>query len=86
MSWALAKIFATGTNGFAGPHNTDVNVMVLDNFVTSCFSTYKDVVRKVSFNQEMSEQVSYQVIMFPVSYNYVGNLHYQDFFLHSSLI
>ncbi|KAL7518584.1 hypothetical protein ACHAWX_003396, partial [Stephanocyclus meneghinianus] len=39
--------------------NSETNIGVYDNFVMSCFSTYRDVMKKVSFNQEMSEQLTF---------------------------
>ena len=53
MGWALAKIFATSTNLNADASNSETNIGVMDNFVTSCFSTYKDVIKRASFNEEM---------------------------------
>ena len=37
----------------ADTENTETNIQVLDNFVTSCFSTYRDVMKKATFNEEM---------------------------------
>eukprot|EP00804_Cyclotella_cryptica_P004534 CCRYP_006892-RA/>CCRYP_006892-RA protein AED:0.17 eAED:0.17 QI:494/0.84/0.6/1/0.94/0.9/20/0/2106 len=65
LSFGLSKIFATSTSTNPDSFNSETNIGVYDNFVTSCFSTYKDVMKKVSFNQEMSEQregnMSYRV-------------------------
>lgn len=33
--------------------NTETNVMVLDNYVTNCFSTYREVLDRASFDYEM---------------------------------
>lgn len=57
MGWALSKIFATSTNLNTDAHNSEANLGVMDNFVTSCFSTYKDVITRASFNEEMVRRV-----------------------------
>lgn len=50
LAFGLSKIFATSTTTNTDPANTETNIGVYDQFVTSCFSTYKDVIKKVSFN------------------------------------
>ncbi|KAL3805312.1 hypothetical protein HJC23_009019 [Cyclotella cryptica] len=60
LAFGLSKIFATSTDTNADSFNTETNIGVYDNFVTSCFSTYRDVMKKVSFNQEMSEQLTFK--------------------------
>lgn len=37
--WHLHKIFATSTNMNSDAENTETNIAVLDNFITSCFGT-----------------------------------------------
>eukprot|EP00804_Cyclotella_cryptica_P019763 CCRYP_009664-RA/>CCRYP_009664-RA protein AED:0.11 eAED:0.11 QI:135/1/0.94/1/1/1/17/0/2177 len=59
LAFGLNKIFATSTNSNSDSINSETNIGVYDNFVTSCFSTYREVMRKVSFNQEMSEQLTF---------------------------
>lgn len=39
--------------------NSEANINVLDLYVTSCFSTYKDVIYKASFNEEMGAQLTF---------------------------
>jgi predicted sulfurtransferase len=56
LAFGLSKIFATSTATNSDAGNSETNIGVYDNFVNSCFSTYRDVMKKVSFNQEMSEQ------------------------------
>ena len=56
LAFGLSKIFATSTMSNSDSINSETNIGVYDNFVASCFSTYRDVMKKVSFNQEMSEQ------------------------------
>ena len=53
MGWALQKIFATSTGLNTDARNSEANLGVLDNFVSACFSTYKDVITRASFNEEM---------------------------------
>ena len=53
------KIFATSTATNKDAHNSETNIQVLDNFVSACFLTYKDVIKRVSFNEEMSRQLTY---------------------------
>ena len=50
LAFGLSKIFATSTKTNTDHANTETNIAVYDQFVTSCFSTYKDVMKKVSFN------------------------------------
>eukprot|EP00804_Cyclotella_cryptica_P019736 CCRYP_009662-RD/>CCRYP_009662-RD protein AED:0.10 eAED:0.10 QI:0/0.90/0.86/1/0.90/0.86/23/166/2685 len=59
LAFGLNKIFATSTNSNSDSINSETNIGVYDNFVTSCFSTYREVMKKVSFNQEMSEQLTF---------------------------
>lgn len=59
LAFGLSKIFATSTDTNSDTQNTETNIGVYDNFVTSCSSTYKEVMKKVSFNQEMSEQLTF---------------------------
>jgi len=59
MGWALSKIFATSTGTNSDSSNSETNINVMDNFVTSCFSTYKDVIKKASFNEEMGAQLTF---------------------------
>lgn len=56
LAFGLSKIFATSTETNADSGNSETNIGIYDNFVTSCHSTYRDVMKKASFNQEMSEQ------------------------------
>jgi hypothetical protein len=56
LAFGLSKIFATSTETNPDSGNSETNIGVYDNFVNSCFSTYRDVMKKLSFNQEMSEQ------------------------------
>ena len=58
-AWALMKIFATSTATNKDEQNSETNIQVLDNFVNSCMSTYKDVIKRASFNEEMSRQLTY---------------------------
>jgi len=59
MGWNLHKIFATSTEMNPDSKNSETNINVLDNFVTSCFSTYREVMKKATFNDEMAEQLTY---------------------------
>lgn len=59
LGWALSKVFATSTDMNPDGENTETNINVLDNYITSCFSTYRDVMKKASFNDEMSEQLTF---------------------------
>ena len=56
LAFGLSKIFATSTFTNPDSGNSETNIGVYDNFVNACFSTYGEVMKKVSFNQEMSEQ------------------------------
>ena len=56
LAFGLSKIFATSTSTNSDSRNSETNIAVYDNFVNACFSTYKDVMTRMSFNQEMSEQ------------------------------
>ena len=58
-AWALMKIFATSTATNKDEQNSETNIQVLDNFVNACMSTYKDVIKRASFNEEMSRQLTY---------------------------
>ncbi len=74
LAFGLSKIFATSTNTNSDSINSETNIGVYDNFVTSCFSTYRDVMKKASFNQEMSEQCepehhAHQFILFIMIWN-----------------
>ena len=53
------KIFATSTATNKDEQNSETNIQVLDNFVNACMSTYKDVIKRASFNEEMSRQLTY---------------------------
>ena len=53
VGWALQKVFATSTATSPDSSNSEANMNVLDNFVTSCFATFKDVITRASFNEEM---------------------------------
>ena len=59
LAFGLSKIFATSTDTNDDSQNSETNIGVYDNFVNSCFSTYKEVVTKASFNQEMAEQLTF---------------------------
>ena len=59
LAFGLSKIFATSTETNADSGNSETNIAVYDNFVNSCFSTYKEVVTRASFNQEMAEQLTF---------------------------
>lgn len=54
MAWALSKIFATSTSGNSDSMNSEANMGVMDNFVSSCHGTYKEVITRASFNEEMA--------------------------------
>ena len=43
LAFGLSKIFATSTETNADSGNSETNIAVYDNFVNSCFSTYKDL-------------------------------------------
>ncbi|KAL7542381.1 hypothetical protein ACHAXR_012259 [Thalassiosira sp. AJA248-18] len=59
MGWALSKIFATSTSMNADADNTETNINVLDNYFTSCFSSYREVMKRTSFDDEMGEQLTF---------------------------
>lgn len=59
MGWALAKIFATSTQMNKDEINSETNINVLDNFVTCCHCTYKEVMKRSTYNEEMASQLTY---------------------------
>ena len=59
MGWALAKIFATSTQMNKDEINSETNINVLDNFVTCCHCTYKEVIKRASYNEEMASQLTF---------------------------
>ena len=69
LAFGLSKIFATSTETNSDSSNSETNIGVYDNFVNACFSTYRDVMKRMSFNQEMSEQCKsiYLAFTFPSS-------------------
>lgn len=59
MGWALNKIFATSTGANSDSPNSETNIQIHDNFIMSCPSTYKEVIKRVSFNEEMANQLTF---------------------------
>jgi len=57
--WSLQKTFATSTATNKDPTNSEANIQVLDNFIMSCHSTYKEVIKRASFNEEMGRQLTF---------------------------
>ena len=57
--WSLQKIFATSTATNKDPTNSGANIQVLDNFMMSCHSPYKEVIKRASFNEEMGRQLTF---------------------------
>ena len=59
LGWALNKIFATSTSENSDSGNSETNIQVHDNFIMSCPFTYKEVIKRVSFNEEMAKQLTF---------------------------
>ena len=57
--WSLQKIFATSTATNKDTANSEANIQVLDNFMMSCHSSYKEVIKRASFNEEMGRQLTF---------------------------
>ena len=54
LSWpAVYKIFATSNNANAATELSEANLQVFDNHVNGCYGTYKDMIKRVSYNEEM---------------------------------
>ena len=56
LAFGLIKIFATSNDTNLDAGNSGTNINVYDRFVTNCFKTYKEVMKRVLFDQEMLEQ------------------------------
>jgi hypothetical protein len=59
LAFGLSKIFATSVYSQSDASNSETNIAVYDDFVNNCFSTYRDVMKKVSFNEEMASQCKF---------------------------
>jgi len=59
MAWALAQIITTVPNDITDPHTTEKALAFYDIFVRHAFSSYRDILRQVSFSPIMAEQLSY---------------------------
>jgi len=53
------KIFATSNNSNSATQLSEANLQVFDNHVNGCYGTYKDMIKRVSFNEEMGAQLTF---------------------------
>jgi uncharacterized protein (DUF1800 family) len=59
LAFGLSKIFATSTYEQSDVGNSETNIGVYDDFINNCFSTYRDVMKRVSFNEAMASQCKF---------------------------
>ena len=60
MGWSLSKIFSFDYGTLADNRGNEVQIAAYDNFVTSCFSTYKEVMKRASFIHGLARQLTYE--------------------------